>query len=339
LVPGNTGGAQNTPNGLAFDEDNGLLYFSVNPGGEGQPSQLWYCTPNPTAPDQTPVRVGGAANFTLQGQAAGAAFYEGEYYYFVNEATPEQLNAVDPSVPSERIVASDFATEAPTTLVFRGGDLAFLACDDSEILYASSLGSAGGTLSFFSLDITTTPVYDLITQASDRATGKQLAFAATGDGQPTLFAHSTGTSEFFTVDLATGEITSVFFGLSFTDITSPTSCENLFDGCTPGYWKEPHHFDSWVCNSPSDLFEDVFGVEAIELDGLTLIEVLNAKGGGENALGRHAVAALLSACSEVNYLYTEAEVIAMVQDAYDSGEFENTKDMIEAANEQGCPLD
>ena len=54
------------------------------------------------------------------------------------------------------------------------------------------------------------------------------------------------------------------------------------------------------------------------------------------ALGRHATAALLNAVSpKVNYLYTEIEVIQMVQDAYTSGDFEATKDLFETQNELG----
>ena len=33
------------------------------------------------------------------------------------------------------------------------------------------------------------------------------------------------------------------------------------EGCTPGFWKQPQHFDSWVGFEPSDSFEDVFGVD------------------------------------------------------------------------------
>ena len=31
------------------------------------------------------------------------------------------------------------------------------------------------------------------------------------------------------------------------------------EGCTPGYWKQPQHFDSWVNYSPNMLYSDVFG--------------------------------------------------------------------------------
>ena len=32
------------------------------------------------------------------------------------------------------------------------------------------------------------------------------------------------------------------------------------EGCTPGFWKQDQHFDSWVGFAPTDSFETVFGV-------------------------------------------------------------------------------
>ncbi len=110
------------------------------------------------------------------------------------------------------------------------------------------------------------------------------------------------------------------------------------EGCTPGYWKQEHHFDSWVGYSPSDLFETVFGVD-VSYGNPTLLEALKIGGGGEKALGRHAVAALLNtANSNVSYLYSTADVIALVQLAYSTGDFEEVKDQLAGQNEQGCPL-
>jgi hypothetical protein len=109
-------------------------------------------------------------------------------------------------------------------------------------------------------------------------------------------------------------------------------------GCTPGYWKQPHHFDSWVNYSPTDDYAAVFGVDAsFEKD---LVGALSQGGGGEKALGRHAVAALLNAQSPgVSFYYSTADVIALVQGAYASGDFEGAKNLLAAQNEMGCPLD
>ena len=66
---------------------------------------------------------------------------------------------------------------------------------------------------------------------------------------------------------------------------------------------------------------------------------MQSGGGGVNALARHAVAALLNAASgDVDSDFTVAEVIALVQDAVESGDFETAKNLLAASNEAGCPL-
>jgi cysteine-rich repeat protein len=109
------------------------------------------------------------------------------------------------------------------------------------------------------------------------------------------------------------------------------------EGCTPGFWKQPHHLAAWVGYHPDELFDVVFGVDAP--GDLTLLETLWQRGGKEKALGRHAVAALLDAASpDVNYYYTAADVIALVQSAYATDDFEGVKNLLEHENESGCPL-
>ena len=92
-------------------------------------------------------------------------------------------------------------------------------------------------------------------------------------------------------------------------------------------------------------FEAVFGVDVtLRVDNQlvadpTLLQALNAQGGGVNALARHAVAALLNASNpDVDSDFTTAEVIALVQEAIATGDFERIKNILAAANEQGCPL-
>lgn len=119
--------------------------------------------------------------------------------------------------------------------------------------------------------------------------------------------------------------------------TTPLPPPGGGEGCTPGYWKQPHHLDSWAGYSPDADYATTFGVDA-SFD-LTLLGALRQGGGGEKALGRHAVAALLNAASDVDYASTTAEVIALVQDAYASGDFEGAKDLLAGENEQECPLD
>ena len=115
-----------------------------------------------------------------------------------------------------------------------------------------------------------------------------------------------------------------------------------FEGCTPGYWKQDQHFDSWQAYSPTDEFNTVFGVSGPFPASLTLLQALQLNGGGPNALARHAVAALLdSANSGVDYALTPAQVIAETQAALASGDatlIEATKNKFAVLNERGCPL-
>jgi hypothetical protein len=100
------------------------------------------------------------------------------------------------------------------------------------------------------------------------------------------------------------------------------------EGLTPGYWK--NHLDDWVGYDPAQYFDDVFGVGP----HVTLLQALETGGGGAAALGRHATAALLNAAHpNINYEFSEAEIIAMVQDAYASGDYEDVKDTFEGYNE------
>ncbi|MCI5223308.1 MAG: hypothetical protein D3924_11695 [Candidatus Electrothrix sp. AR4] len=112
------------------------------------------------------------------------------------------------------------------------------------------------------------------------------------------------------------------------------------DGCTPGYWKHEHHFDSWYYYETDMEFEFVFDVDAFP--NMNLLEVLQQKGGGIKALGRHTVAALLNASAlGVSYPLSFLDVITKFQTAYQSEDksiIEDTKDELESYNEVVCPL-
>ncbi len=111
------------------------------------------------------------------------------------------------------------------------------------------------------------------------------------------------------------------------------------EGCTPGYWKQSHHFDSWPLPYTPDtpfgsVFEDAF-------TGKTLLEVLWTGGGGIKALGRHSVAALLNATAGgVDYPINESSVISMFNNTYPGTkpEYNAKKNGFRDANELGCPL-
>ena len=153
---------------------------------------------------------------------------------------------------------------------------------------------------------------------------------------------------FVLVDLDDGsEFTSVDWVVSTVPELGPG--EGGGEGCTPGFWKQKQHFDSWPAPyipSPdgtpfSDVFEDAFpGMP----DGMTLLEVM-LPGGGNNhlrQLGRHTVAALLNAAStEVDYDLTVDEVIDLFNGVFPgtNKEYRELKDIFADFNEQGCPID
>lgn len=109
------------------------------------------------------------------------------------------------------------------------------------------------------------------------------------------------------------------------------------EGCTPGYWKQKQHFDSWPAQYTTGMaFNSVF---AGGFPGKSLLDVLGQGGGGLIALGRHTVAALLNAASSgVDYDLAVAGVIAAYNAAYQSGDYEAQKNIFAGFNEQGCPL-
>jgi hypothetical protein len=128
-------------------------------------------------------------------------------------------------------------------------------------------------------------------------------------------------------------VATVYFKNNVGDTPPPPGD---FAGCTPGFWRQSQHFQYWTGFDPSDLFADVFGVD---YPG-TLLDGVWANGGGEHALARHAVAALLNAASpEVEYPYSVAQIISSVQAAFASGDFEGVKNAFEASNELGCTVD
>lgn len=121
------------------------------------------------------------------------------------------------------------------------------------------------------------------------------------------------------------------------------------EGCTPGYWKQSQHFDSWVGFSPTDSFSSVFGQtitinvntkgKPSSVTDPTLLQALEANGGGINALARHAVASLLNSSKpDVDFALTTAQVLSTFNAAFASGNFASAQTLFATNNELGCPL-
>ena len=141
-------------------------------------------------------------------------------------------------------------------------------------------------------------------------------------------------------------------GTTSTDTTSTTSTTTTTttttttggEGCTPGYWKQPQHFDSWLVPTTTTLADAGFTNTGLPA-GTTLLEALSFQGGptvqdAKNILLRQAAAAYLNSLS-IAYAFTTAEVVDMVNDALATGDRDtilDVKDVLDAANNGGCPL-
>jgi len=141
-------------------------------------------------------------------------------------------------------------------------------------------------------------------------------------------------------------------GMASGNLSAPrVRCE----GCTPGYWPQDQHLDSWGPTGfrpvdvsetlKADTFNGVFGVSDYKKsDGTpyTLLEVMRELNGNGDPvstnLGFHAVAALLNAAHpNVNFGYTSGEIITLFKNNYASNGAA-LKDSLAMLNEQYCPL-
>ena len=135
-----------------------------------------------------------------------------------------------------------------------------------------------------------------------------------------------------------------------TSTNTPANTPIPFQGCTPGYWKQTQHLDSWLATgfSPNQTLESVFDVpNQFGLDNKTLRQALSFKGsttntGAAQILLRAAVSALLnSAHPDIDYPRTTAEVIAQVNAALASNNRNTMLSLaaeLDADNNLSCPL-
>jgi hypothetical protein len=133
-----------------------------------------------------------------------------------------------------------------------------------------------------------------------------------------------------------------------TSTTTTTTPPPGQEGCTPGFWKQPQHFDSWPSGVSQDmLVGDVFTAATGEFADATLLEALSFQGGpgvdgATEILLRAAVAAYLNSFA-VDYPLTTAEVVSQVNAALASGSRSTMLALastLDANNNgiTGCPL-
>jgi hypothetical protein len=130
------------------------------------------------------------------------------------------------------------------------------------------------------------------------------------------------------------------------------------EGCTPGYWKQEQHFDSWVGWVPTQPLTDMFvaiigselfdlmmkqesGAPNVKLGLATLDQALEFPNDyGIGQMFRHGVAAVLNAANpDVAFGYSVVQIQDLVNGAIETGiGFEGLADDFMNANEAICPL-
>lgn len=124
------------------------------------------------------------------------------------------------------------------------------------------------------------------------------------------------------------------------------------EGCTPGYWKNNADTNPRIAELDGiSLRAALLVITGIDLDfiptDLTLDEAVNLQGGGENAFMRHAAAAvyniwygydIVNGVPLIDYVEPNPDFTNIVQMAAD-GDVEEAKDLLDAANNAGCPID
>lgn len=117
--------------------------------------------------------------------------------------------------------------------------------------------------------------------------------------------------------------------------------------CSPGYWKQSQHFTNWTGYSPDQSFASVFGEtitvmwsakgKPAPVTNPTLLQALQANGGGINMLARATVGALLNAAI-LDTTMTPAEVIAAFQAVHPGTASEYQALAATFTTEHNCPL-
>lgn len=128
---------------------------------------------------------------------------------------------------------------------------------------------------------------------------------------------------------------------------------NETEGCSPGYWKNNGDKNPRIGEIEGIYLKDaLFAITGVVVpivpDDLTLGQAVQLNGGGANAFMRHAAAAVFNiwygfddekGVPLIDYLEPETTFTQIIQDAVNSGDYEAAKDLLDAANNLGCPID
>jgi hypothetical protein len=255
-------------------------------------------------------------------------------------ATPTDTATATPT-DTATATPTDTATATPTdTATATPTDTATATPTDTATATPTDTATATPTDT-----ATNTPTNTATATPTDTATNTATATPTdTATNTPTNTATATPT------DTATNTATSTPTSTATNTATStPTNTPTpILEGCTPGYWKQAHHFVSWVGLSPSQTLESAFDVpNSYGLDNNTLLQALSFKGGsGTTAAARNllraATASLLNSMNpNVEFALTTAEVLQQVNAALASGNRSTMLSLmsrLDGYNNAGCPL-
>ena len=268
---------------------------------------------------------------------------------FVTEGAGVIVIYQEPSLPAATIDArdgidlafidfeGDKQVTAPQTFDFPAAPTVRQAT--LSMLFSSAKGpaSGGGEFRPSSIEVTTggivTKYSDLLSSSDGPEWDSRNLLVEIPAGASSLTVQA-----FSRDDNNTDALPASFFWIA-AGLSIPPAPPGGDQGCTPGYWKQPHHFGNWPhpyapTTQFSEVFEDAF-------PGMTLLEVLRQGGGGIKSLGRHIVASLLNAQADnVHYELAPGDVIARFNDVFpgEKRDYNALKDMVEHFNESYCPL-
>lgn len=206
------------------------------------------------------------------------------------------------------------------------------------VAIASELGAGSGTL-VSPVTVTPSQCVEVAADSSGSGSGTNFTVTETSAGLQSVSAVINGGNPVPFTNGVTQLFVNSFHGYTITFVNNVVVSTGL-QGCTPGFWKQPQHVDDWPAGfKPTDSFDATFGIGTNWFPStFTLEDALSQGGGGFKALGRQAVAALLSAKSGF-YPLTVAQVIAKVQAAYANASIiDSTQNELAADNNLGCPL-
>jgi hypothetical protein len=203
-------------NGNAWDDETQRFYFSrydrMGPaGGNPLPSELYFTE---LEGDGTYAHAG-----TLEQASAGAAFYDGAYYYIPQRMN--QLNKVtfnsDGTIAAETVVATGLIENG----VLGFGDITF----EGDVIYGSAtqITNAGYTVVFFEINIDGTGFTVIETGQLYGAGGTQISFGKDG----VLYGvNARPPYEVFSIDASDGSTSFIEeLPVAFSDVSNGPRCE------------------------------------------------------------------------------------------------------------------